>query len=540
MRLTRVVLLVLLMSAQRAAAQPAGSAADISKRIEYWNPVWSPDGRTILFESTLNGPAGVFVIQADGSGLRRLTPDTSSNYQPHWSPDGTRIVFSSTRGGHGDLYLMNADGSGVTRLTSTSGGAWYQASFSPDGRRIVFQGRQDNAETRDRVFVINADGSGLRQLSDSMVGAEGPHWSPDGTTIRFLQVPYPKRLWREMTPGDMQVAKTTQRMVSIRPDGSGLTTLPTEPAGESGRVWSRDGKHEFFIANRDSSTAVFQRKAGNTAPMRIASTDIVPDGFEPSPDGSKLAYSKAVGGYAALYAYDIATRQERFLTGGAAAGPLGYLRTAVLTASSDTFDTFTSLKTGGPRTAGGTSYVRAFRQIGAARWEVTDQWSDSGRITTRQSVRTFDGTLATEIETVRADRDSASLLVSARHVTAWVVPEGQAPKLHDGEPAGDRYAGSMIIAAIAKSRPAISAVFQAPSAALYGNNPLLPVVDSITVVARDTLWRGTTALPVLVMQRHSGTRFWVDEATGVQVAARGNAGPERSWWHIRRGVRFRD
>ena len=198
----------------------------LTRTIEFHNPAWSPDGRALLFESTLDGPLSVYAITADGAGLRRLTPDGFTNTQPRWSPDGRRVVFSSDRAGHLDIYAMNADGSGQARLTTTAGGGYYQSSFSPDGRLVVFQGRPDNRETRDRIFVVASDGTGLRQLTDSAYGAEGPRWSPDGRTITFRMVPYPKRRWEEMREPDMAAANAGARRMSIRPDGSGLAPAP--------------------------------------------------------------------------------------------------------------------------------------------------------------------------------------------------------------------------------------------------------------------------------------------------------------------------
>ena len=531
--------LLLLLASQPLLAQKPADAVILSRRIEYWNPAWSPDGKTLLFESTLSGKSSIYIISSDGTGLRHVTADTSESIQPNWSPDGQRIVFSSDRSGHTELYTMNVDGTGLTRLTTMNGGGWYQSSFSPDGKWIAFQGRPDFGETRDRVFIVGVDGSGLRQLTDSSYGAEGPRWSPDGRTIRFLQVPYPKKLWREMEETDMRSAKAAQRMVSVRLDGTGLAPLPARRPGESDPVWSRDGSRGYFTSSIDGSSAVYQRNRGTSTARRIVSTDVVPAGFEPSPGGGQLAYTKSVAGHAGLYVFDVTTRTERLLTGGPAAGPIGYLRTASLTASTDTFDSYTSPKTGGDRTFGGASFVRVVRRIGAQRWELADNWIDSsGRVNTRQVVRTGDGSLATEIETVRADRDSASLVVAPNRITAWVVPEGAAARLFDGPPAGERYSSTVVVAAIARSKPAIGSLFLAPMAGLFGANPLVPTVDSLRVVARDSLVRGAQAVPVLVLERNSGTRIWVDETTGTQVAARGNAGPQRWWWHIGRGVRF--
>ena len=71
-------LLVVLASQPLMAQKPADAVA-LSRRIEYLNPVWSPDGRTLLFESNLSGPYSVYAINSDGTGLRRVTTDTSEN-----------------------------------------------------------------------------------------------------------------------------------------------------------------------------------------------------------------------------------------------------------------------------------------------------------------------------------------------------------------------------------------------------------------------------------------------------------------------------
>jgi Tol biopolymer transport system component len=528
--------LFLLLVTRVSVAQQAGDAATLSRKIQFWNPAWSPDGRTLLFESSLPGKEAIYVINRDGTGLRRITTDSSANYQPNWSPDGEHIVFSSDRAGHGELYVVHRDGSGLTRLTNMSGGTYYQSSFSPNGTQIVFQGRPDNRLTADRVYVINVDGSGLRQLTDSSFGAEGPRWEPDGKSIRFLQVPYPRRLWPEMTEGDLDRAKAGQRMMSVRPDGSGLAPLSASRAADASVAWSSDASRGFFVETRDGTEAVFERRRGTASTRRIVSTSVVPSGFETSPDGTQLAYTKEVNGSAGLYVYDVSAGVERLLTGGQSAGPIGYLRTAQLTASVDTFDTYTTAKTGGGERAPGGAYVRNLRRVGARRWEISDNWLDSsGRTNTVQSVRTGEGTLATEIETVRADRDSAALLISPRRVTAWVVPEGEPAKLFDGTPAGDRYSATIVISAIARSKPAIGATFLAPIGALFGPNPLVPNVDTLRVIARETMLRSGAPITATVIERNSGTRFWVDQATGTQVAARGSAGPQRYWWHLRRG-----
>ena len=59
----------------------------------------------------------IFVMNADGTGLRQLTHDSGDNYAPTWSPDANSIAFVSTRCGSHEIYVMNADGTGVVQLT---------------------------------------------------------------------------------------------------------------------------------------------------------------------------------------------------------------------------------------------------------------------------------------------------------------------------------------------------------------------------------------------------------------------------------------
>jgi len=75
------------------------------------DPVYSPDGLKIAFISTHDGDPEIFVMNADGTGLRKLTDNTAVDAAPTWSPDGGKIVFTSDRGGSFELYRMNSDGS---------------------------------------------------------------------------------------------------------------------------------------------------------------------------------------------------------------------------------------------------------------------------------------------------------------------------------------------------------------------------------------------------------------------------------------------
>jgi TolB protein len=174
-------------------------------------PAWSPDGRKIAFAGA--GFAGLRIMNADGSHVRSLTPNppesssSEGDAYPAWSPDGRKVVF--TRNGH-QIDVINADGSGFRRLTRVS--TFNPAeSWSPDGRTIAF----DDA---GEIYLMNADGSHRRLLphDGSIQDLEGPAWSPDGRTIAF-----------DAAPTDARNADRDIYVVNL--DGTNLRRL-TSPA----------------------------------------------------------------------------------------------------------------------------------------------------------------------------------------------------------------------------------------------------------------------------------------------------------------------
>ena len=141
-------------------------------------PAFSPNGRTIAFSLLPTGgnDEDIYLADADGRNIRRLTTDPAYEYQPRWSPDGGTIAF--VRGG--DLWLMRADGSRARRLTS--GLTVDSPTWSPDGRHLAFvisgTGSMNEGPQRRSLWFIDADGRHLSNMSFELYQVAHPAWRP--------------------------------------------------------------------------------------------------------------------------------------------------------------------------------------------------------------------------------------------------------------------------------------------------------------------------------------------------------------------------
>jgi TolB protein len=364
----------------------------------------SPDGKTLAFVSSRKlGHAHVWLMDLKSHTCRLLSKEPGSGFHPSWSPDGRWIAFSSDNGrfaGHMpgrwektqslSVYVVRADGSGLRRITRGRGVAG-SPQWSPDGKQIYYyetteigavhaasgdtvkgQTQIVSVDVTDGTFTQHTTGEGVRRwpqpLSDSSIaylgtdenrtlslcrlkagkvtrGASGdlrsPSWSPDGRTVVFARLSGPDKF--EVLPGfsvhpdfkltrlasggffpvisptgdKVALSANMQSLVIMEPDGSNRKELLAAPdALLLSPVWSPDGNKIAF------SKGMYFRPGGHPSGqvgiMNADGTNVqysgVPNtnsGFPTwSPDGKSIVYSQD----AHLVIWDIQTGVRRNLT----------------------------------------------------------------------------------------------------------------------------------------------------------------------------------------------------------------------------------
>jgi Tol biopolymer transport system component len=205
-------------------------------------PSWSPDGTQVVFERTtwnedcpIAACSEIWIIEADGTGQRRLSPPSERSEAPDWSPDGKRIVFHQWNVPYDydsesvDIYVVNTDGSEPRQLTDGSGPN-EDPAWSPDGKRIAFS---KEGEAGYEVWVMNADGSEQRRVTRRRVSEHSPAWSPNGEKIAVTR--------------QSAADAGCDTIVVMNDDGGEERTLLPPTEGGFNPTWSPDGSQIAFI-----------------------------------------------------------------------------------------------------------------------------------------------------------------------------------------------------------------------------------------------------------------------------------------------------
>jgi TolB protein len=133
------------------------------------SPAWSRDGRVVAFSGTRD----IYTVRVADGKLTRLTRSEESwrgNFTPSYSPDGKRIAFArSVNAFNADIFVMNANGTGLRRVTTSPAsdgrfGEEHGPTWSPDGRTLVYVSNRDG---QWELYAIGADGRGERRLTNT-------------------------------------------------------------------------------------------------------------------------------------------------------------------------------------------------------------------------------------------------------------------------------------------------------------------------------------------------------------------------------------
>jgi Tol biopolymer transport system component len=199
------------------------------------DPGYSPDGELIAYYRTGTRANGIYVMDAaDGDNVRFVTglPDgVVTVYEPRFSPDGAEVVFTGDFGPDtGALFIVGIDGTGLRRITPET---LFPAkpAWAPDGTRIVFD-VVNPLGVRGDVWIVAPDGSGLRNVTEGPAdpaywdGFSDPIWSPDGSLIMLVHGLH------------YDDGRLTVGLATIRPDGTGLSYVGDGLGDEHKPDWS--------------------------------------------------------------------------------------------------------------------------------------------------------------------------------------------------------------------------------------------------------------------------------------------------------------
>lgn len=339
-----IVLVILLGSAAcgGSAQTPAGeTAAESNTQEAAEKPAAESAQAQLLFQgNTFQADQGtlreLYLVNADGSGLKQLTQGAYALYGGEWSPDGKSILYlsnkpiisgSTTVEVNPGVFVMNADGSQARLLTQEMKNSHYFASWHPDSKQILYTA--DIPMGGADIFSINSDGTGEKQLTDGIDRL--PRWSPDGQQIVFSQGERSIALMKPDGSLGIVLAKDllgtgsgywspdgqwvyfsgrfdgqpTNELFRIKPDGTGQENLTNQDGDDWLADFSPDGKQLLVVTTRDGNQEVYVMNADGSNPVNLSQNPAQESDADWSPDGTKIAFVSDRSGEKQVYVMNV-------------------------------------------------------------------------------------------------------------------------------------------------------------------------------------------------------------------------------------------
>ena len=249
-------------------------------------PDWSPNGQQIVFDSDRDNDEDVpkvlrnweiYVMDADGDNLRRLTHHPASDGFPSWAPDGSQIAFDRNlndgKNNNLNIFVMDADGSNVKQITDLEFAS--RPRWSPDGKRIAFEGFIGAGR---EIFVINADGTGRFKVSNPRPGADMflGGWSPDGKQVVYMEAV------------GSSIAKSFPVIATLDPGGrrwiKQWDRVPVPRMPMHSVSFSADGKSILFTGKQNNQSNIYRFHLADHVLIQLTDnpgSDIAPQEWNP-------------------------------------------------------------------------------------------------------------------------------------------------------------------------------------------------------------------------------------------------------------------
>ena len=274
-------------------------------------PSWSPDGKQLVFTGYVGGYSDLFLVNSDGSGLKRLTHDQYADLHPAWSPDGRSIAFTTDRGPGTNFEVLSAGNfrigifdlaSGETRvLNHMDVGKNINPAWGPEGKYLAFV--SDRGGVSD-LYLYDFAQDEIFQITHLLTGSAGftplspvLSWAPDADKIAFMYyekggfnvylLSNPRTLartpWRAPAPED-----TARRAVEVVTRAAPDSSQARPEVGEGGSIYR--GKQGFRRA--DSVPKPAGDSAGAIAPEPLSIARLLDSATLALPDTSEFAFQK--------------------------------------------------------------------------------------------------------------------------------------------------------------------------------------------------------------------------------------------------------
>ncbi|MDB5688645.1 MAG: putative amidohydrolase [Sphingomonas bacterium] len=256
---------------------------------DYFNdarqPVWSPDGKSLVYFAYRDGNYDLWTVSADGTGAKKLTDGVFDDREPAFSPDGKFIAFSSDRAGQGaptyNIWTMEI-ASGKLRQITADAFEDRMPTWSPDGREIAYSSPRDKVNA---IWATSLADGRERMLRQSASRIDAPSWGPKGQLVAITSDDNGSRL--EM---DGVAVSGTENVFPFRP--SWVKGTSDFYYVSDGRIRKRSGKRTAtidFTAHLEVTRPDYVRARhdyDSTAPRRALGIE------RPmiSPDGSRIAF----------------------------------------------------------------------------------------------------------------------------------------------------------------------------------------------------------------------------------------------------------